>query len=178
MEARALLAIHAWSGPWLDDLFLVSHVMGTFPFCAILVLAAFSRRLRRAEKREAWIWIAVGVSTFLVQEGLKYLVGRPRPDLWPSIIPRSGFSFPSGHAVAAATFYPLLAHAWARSRPRQEVAAWAVAVSLALFIGVGRLYLGVHWPTDVLAGWVLGASQTALAIRLSKHPGALARARV
>jgi large subunit ribosomal protein L1 len=66
-----------------------------------IIEAVVKARLRRADKREAWIWIAVGVSTFLVQEGLKHLIGRPRPLLWPQIIPQSGFSFPSGHAATA-----------------------------------------------------------------------------
>jgi undecaprenyl-diphosphatase len=171
METRALLAIHAWSSPGLDRLFRLSHELGTLPFCAILVLAAAAWRLRRGETREAWLWIVVGVSTYAVQESLKHLVGRPRPSLWPPLVPQSGFSFPSGHALAAATFYPLLARAWARARPGDEIGAWGIAILLALFIGFGRLYLGVHWPTDVLAGWALGAAQTAATIHLAQRRG-------
>jgi undecaprenyl-diphosphatase len=85
--------------------------------------------------------------------------------LWETLIHPSGFSFPSGHAVASAAFYPLLG--WVLLR-RRGVAAGVVGYGtgalFALFVGVGRLYLGVHWPSDVLAGWLLGFAQSALAI--------------
>jgi len=73
---------------------------------------------------------------------------------------------PSSHAVASATFYPLLAWSIGRRFGRMRKPAYAAAAFLPLFIGVGRLYLGVHWPTDVLIGWTLGISQTLIAIRL------------
>ena len=168
IEARLLLAIHAHGGAALDGLFRVSHQLGTLPFCAVLVLGAMAWSLRHDQRREAWLWLGAGVSTYVVQEGLKHLVARPRPALWPALVLQSGFAFPSGHAFAAATFYPLLAWTWARARPREARAAWGTAVLLALFIGFGRLYLGVHWPTDVLAGWALGAAQTAVVVRSAK----------
>jgi membrane-associated phospholipid phosphatase len=164
-EETLLLAIHARGGPALDVLFRFSHQLGTFPFCALVVLGAAAWCLRHRPRREAWLWLGVGVSTYAIQEALKFLVARPRPALWPALVPQSGYSFPSGHALAAATFYPLLAWTWARARPGEARAAWGVAILLASYIGFGRLYLGVHWPTDVLAGWSLGAVQTALVVR-------------
>lgn len=167
-EETLLLAIHARGGPILDALFRFSHELGTFPFCAFVVLSAAAWCWRHGRRRDAGLWLGIGVSTYVVQEGLKFLVARPRPGLWPPLVPQSGYSFPSGHALAAATFYPLLAWTWARARPDEARAAWAVAILLASYIGFGRLYLGVHWPTDVAAGWALGAAQTALAMRLAR----------
>jgi undecaprenyl-diphosphatase len=167
LEVRILLAIHAWSGPQWDRLFRFSHQLGTLPFCAVLVVGAIAWCLARGERREAWLWLAAGLSTEAVQEGLKYLVARPRPALWTQLIPHSGFSFPSGHALASATFFPLLAWAWSRARPRDKAVAWGLAILTALFVGFGRLYLGVHWPSDVLAGWALGAAQAGLVMRLA-----------
>ena len=126
----------------------------------------------RGETAVANVWLGVGVSTYLLQEGLKRVVARPRPQLWPRLEtwpPVAGsesFAFPSGHALAAATFYPLLAYVLARRTacPSRR-AAVLVGALLALWIGLGRLYLGVHWPTDVLAGWALGATQAVVAMR-------------
>jgi membrane-associated phospholipid phosphatase len=119
IEAHLLLAIHTRSGPTLDALFRFSHELGTLPFCALIVLSAAAWCLRHRRRREAWLWLGVGVSTYVLQEGLKYLVARPRPDLWPALVPHSGHSFPSGHALASATFYPLLAWMWTRARPHE-----------------------------------------------------------
>ncbi len=58
---------------------------------------------------------------------------------------------------------------WTGARPDQAKTAWGVAILLAFYIGFGRLYLGVHWPTDVIAGWALGAAQTALVIRSARR---------
>ncbi|HET7292351.1 MAG TPA: phosphatase PAP2 family protein [Vicinamibacteria bacterium] len=164
MEERLLLWIHEHSSPALDVAFFVSHAMGTLPFCAILVVTAALWHRRRGEREAAWRWLALGAATFVLQEGIKAIVARPRPELWPSLLPSSGAAFPSGHALAAATFYPLLAWSLSRARPRLAPWLWAAAVLLAVFVGVGRLYLGVHWPTDVAAGWTLGAAQTAVAL--------------
>jgi undecaprenyl-diphosphatase len=169
LETRILLAIHEWASPALDAVFLLSHHLGTFWLCVPLAGAAAAWNLRRGDRAEAALWVALGLSTYLLQEWVKLLVGRPRPLLWPPLVSVLTFSFPSGHALAAATFYPLLARAWARARPGQSAAAYAAAAFMALYIGFGRLYLGVHWPTDVLAGWAIGATQSLVAIRLRER---------
>jgi membrane-associated phospholipid phosphatase len=172
LEVRFLLSIHSWSGPGLDRLFRVSHQLGTLPFCAALVLSAAAWCLTRGERRLALLWILAGLATEATQEGLKRVVARPRPALWPYLIPHSGYSFPSGHALASAAFFPLIAWTWSRARPREKAPAWTIAVALLLFVGFGRLYLGVHWPSDVLAGWALGVAEVSLVIRLARPPQA------
>lgn len=171
-EAKVLLALHEHSGPWLDRFFLLSHYPGTLWFCVPMVLAVVFWHLARGEASVARVWLVVGVSTFLLQEGLKRLVARPRPELWPRLYTWSplgnteSFAFPSGHALVSASLYPLLAFVLTRrSRVPVRRAALAMGVLVAFWIGFGRLYLGVHWPTDVLAGWALGAAQAALAMR-------------
>lgn len=176
MEAEVLLRIHAHATPLLDALFRVSHALGNTPICAVLVLAAAAWHLRRGERREAVVWIALGLTTLALMEGLKPVVARSRPELWPRLVAQGGFSFPSGHALASATFYPLLAWEVTQRRPAEAARWYALAVALALFIGFGRLYLGVHWPTDVLGGWTLGAAQGLLGILWLGRGGVLAQA--
>ncbi len=165
METRFLLAIHAFATPLLDLAFRVSHLLASYPFCIALVLTAVVVHLVRKERREALVWLAVGLTTVFLLDGLKHGVARARPELWPRLVVEGGFSFPSGHALASATFYPLLAYVLVRRRPSLVVPALALGAALALYIGFGRLYLGVHWPTDVIAGWALGTLQSLAAIR-------------
>jgi undecaprenyl-diphosphatase len=156
-------------------LFRISHVLASQRFCSVLVLSAALVHLLRRERREAVAWIAVGVSTAVVIETLKHFIVRPRPELWSRIVTQGGSSFPSGHAVASAALYPLLAWVLVRGRPRLRPPALALGAAIALLIGLGRLYLGLHWPSDVLGGWALGALESAAAIawlrRAEPRPG-------
>lgn len=97
----------------------------------------------------------LGLSTIL-----KDLYQRPRPDVVPHAAFVDTTSFPSGHSMLSAVTYLTLGALLARSQPRKRLKAYflLVAVILTFLIGTSRVYLGVHWPTDVLAGWTAGAS--------------------
>lgn len=98
-----------------------------------------------------------------VQQGLKALVGRERP-VWPDPVDSAQYAaYPSGHAMTATVVCGLLLWLVPRGAPRRYAypARALVAVSV-LGVGFTRLYLGVHWPTDVLAGWLLGVALVAL----------------
>jgi|SRR5215472_13640325 len=101
---------------------------------------------------------AVG-SGLLVSTILKDLFVRARPDLVPRAAYASGASFPSGHSMMSAITYLTLGALLARSQERKRLKAYffLLAVLLTFLVGVSRVYLGVHWPTDVLAGWTAGA---------------------
>jgi undecaprenyl-diphosphatase len=90
---------------------------------------------------------------------LKDLFHRARPDLVPYDVYVSGASFPSGHSMMSAVTYLTLGALLARSQERKRLKAYFLLVALLLTtaVGVTRVYLGVHWPTDVLAGWTAGA---------------------
>lgn len=85
---------------------------------------------------------------------------RPRPDLVPHGVDVVTASFPSGHSMMAAVTYLTLAVMLARTESKLRMRAFfvVVAAALAMLVGVSRVYLGVHWPSDVLAGWTLGAA--------------------
>jgi membrane dipeptidase len=169
MEAELLLWIHRHEAPSLDALFVVSSELGRGRFCLALVVVVVVISLLRGARREAALFAALGASTWVLQAGLKVVLMRPRPALWPRLVEATSYSLPSGHALASATLYPALGWLAARRWPEHARLAWAAGVAMALYIGVGRLYLGVHWPTDVLAGWALGAGQLALALALVRR---------
>ena len=160
-ETALLLFIHGYATPWLDGLFILSHRLGTLPACLALVLGSIAWHAARREWRAVLLWLLVGVSTGLLFLGLKPAFGRARPNLWTPLVTESGYAFPSGHALASATFYPLLAWLTLGLRGKRFL---AFSIGLPLFVGFGRLYLCVHWPTDVLAGWLLGAAQATAGI--------------
>jgi undecaprenyl-diphosphatase len=160
MEARLLLALRAQASPLLDAVFVLSNDLGTVYFFLPVLAAIALWHLGRGERRVAGLWVLAGLSTYFLLEGLKTIVARPRPALWPRLVSVGSSSFPSGHALATATFFPLLALDLTRGQSDARRAGAVLAGGLlSLFVGFGRLYLGVHWPTDVLAGWALGAAQ-------------------
>ncbi|KUN42000.1 hypothetical protein AQJ30_01100 [Streptomyces longwoodensis] len=121
-------------------------------------------------RRGAWwtaCWlVAVSALGTLVQQGLKAAVGRPRP-WWPDPVDTAHFAaYPSGHALTATVVCGLLL--WLLHRAGPPAALWRTAVALAVVsvagVGLTRVWLGVHWPSDVLGGWLLGATLVAGAI--------------
>ncbi len=108
MEARLLLGLHAHASPFLDQLFVLSHELGTLRACAVLVLGATAFHLARGERRLALLWLVAGLSTFTLQSGLKAAFERPRPKLWPrSWSPRATWATTT--APWPQPFYPLAA---------------------------------------------------------------------
>ena len=155
MDTAVMLFIHRHAHPVLDAAFVFSWLLGSLWFCGPLAVLAAARHRDRDERREAAAWLVLALSAALLPEAIKLAVGRPRPTLWPWLIPTAGYSFPSGHALAGAAFYPFLGWLALRSRGRGAL-GYALGIPVAVFIGVGRMYVGVHWPSDVLAGWALG----------------------
>ncbi|WP_106432320.1 phosphatase PAP2 family protein [Streptomyces sp. LaPpAH-108] len=131
--------------------------------CAVVALWLLWRRA--AWWTALWLVLTVGVAV-VVQQSVKAAVGRPRP-VWPDPVDSARFAaFPSGHAMTATVVCGLLL--WLLHRDGTRGALWwtAVAVALLAVVGVGatRVWLGVHWPSDVLGGWLFGALVVAVAV--------------
>lgn len=119
----------------------------------------------------------------IISESAKVLFGRDRPPLIYRAVETANASFPSGHAMLSTVTYLTLGALLAQVMPRKREKAFvfAVAVALALIVGASRVYLGVHWLSDVLAGWALGAAWAMICwlaawwIRrnLRRHPGVI-----
>jgi len=159
-EREVLLFVNSHSSPFLDHVFVLSDLIGTLPFCASVAVAVAAWHLRRHERRPAALWLILGISNYALQVTIKALVDRTRPALWDHLVLTGSSSFPSGHAMAGATFYPLLAWSLSHFHPPLKRLWWTLGIALGLYVGFGRLYLGVHWPSDVMAGWAIGAGQT------------------
>ncbi|MEU6590649.1 phosphatase PAP2 family protein [Streptomyces sp. NPDC046881] len=127
-------------------------------------------------RRAAWwtaLWLGVtcAVAT-LVQQSVKAVVARPRP-VWPDPVDSAHYAaFPSGHAMTATVVCGLLL--WLLHRRGAGRALWRTAVAAALVsvagVGVTRVWLGVHWPSDVLGGWLGGALLVAVAVVVYEWP--------
>ena len=131
----------------------------------VVVLAYLVLRRQRAAALLLGVAIAGGL---LLSSLAKTGFSRPRPDLVPHGVEALTASFPSGHSMMAAVTYLSLAVMLARTESRLRIRAFyiGIAVLLTVLVGVSRVYLGVHWPSDVLAGWSLGAAW-ALAVWLA-----------
>lgn len=133
-------------------------ILGLFAAIAVGYLAL-------DRKPHAALFVAVAVAGgMLLSSGLKEAIDRPRPDLVPHGQHVYTKSFPSGHSMLSAVTYLTLGALLARLQTRRRLKLYllGVAVLLTLAIGVSRVYLGVHWPTDVLAGWSAGAAWAVL----------------
>ena len=147
-----------------DRFFVVAsrlgYEWGVVPFDLLLVLAlAAMRKVREG----LFAGLALGGSA-LLNLGAKHLFARERPSLWESIAPESSFSFPSGHAMGSMTLAMVLVLLCWHTRHRWWVAAATAGFVLA--IGLSRVYLGVHYPSDIMAGWAAACAWAAAAYLL------------
>lgn len=135
-------------------------------------LAAVAALLFLRLRREAVLFALTVASGWAVNSALKGLVGRARPEIVPHLTEAGGNSFPSGHAFNSAVVYIAMALAFA-ALSRRESVRWTVitaAMATSLAIAWSRVWLGVHWPSDVIAGWLGGAGWAFLASALLYRP--------
>ena len=146
--------------PWFEEAMRDITALGSAPALVIAVLAVVGFLLLAKAWRPAIFTLVASGGGLVLSSLLKYAVDRPRPDLVPhgNLIYTS--SFPSGHAMISAVVYLTLAALVTRLIERKRLKGYAlsVAIILTFLVGVSRIYLGVHWPSDVLAGWAAGAA--------------------
>ena len=142
--------------------------LGGVTFLTLVTVIAFVGLMFYRKRRQAWVFLSVVALAELSADLLKGVFDRPRPDLVPHGSYVYSFSFPSGHSTMSAVVFLTLAGLLSSLEPKRRAKAFifAVAVLLVIAVGFSRVYLGVHWPTDVLGGWTLGAAW-ALVARLA-----------
>lgn len=157
---------------WLGFFTMVTF-SGSGKFLAPATAALASLFFVTQHRREATLLTLCMFSSWVLTYTLKALVGRARPDLW-STAWYWGASFPSGHTLSTAAFATALSLCTVRLWPKSRYAAATLAAVWIFLVGLSRLVLGVHWPTDVLAAICLGVFiplAISLALDLHQYPG-------
>ena len=146
--------------PWLEEAVRDITALGSTPILVIAVLAVVGFLALAKAWRPAIFTLAACGGGLILSSLLKGVIDRPRPDLVPHGNIVFTASFPSGHSMLSAIVYFTLAALITRLIERKRLKGYAlgVAMTLTLLVGVSRVYLGVHWPSDVLAGWAAGAA--------------------
>jgi len=124
-----------------------------------LVTLSVAGYLAMVRKHHAmWLVLVSSFGGLLISSLLKDIINRPRPQLVPHLSQVYTSSFPSGHSMMSAVVYLTLGSLLARLVPGRPVKVYCMFVAMALtfLVGVSRVYMGVHYPTDVLAGWTAG----------------------
>ncbi len=152
-------------GPaWLLECMLdITALGGATVITLVTVVVAGLLALKR-EYRLLGLVALTAVGGALLETSLKLFFGRPRPAIVPHLIQVHAQSFPSGHSMMSSAVYLSLAALLARRDPSPRTRAYILSIALGLvfLIGLSRVYLGVHYPTDVLGGWLLGCAWAAL----------------
>lgn len=146
-------------GPkWFEDMWRDVTALGSFTVLALVTIACGGYLLMRKRYRMLALLAAATIGGLAVSLVLKNLFARPRPEFASAATHVITASFPSGHSMLSATVYLTLGVLLARTSTqyRQKVYFITVALIFSLLVGLSRVYLGVHYPTDVLAGWSFG----------------------
>jgi undecaprenyl-diphosphatase len=166
VDRRVLLALRSAGDPsdpigphWLEVAAADITALGSIAVLTLLVLLLAGLFTALSRKRDAAIILLAAGTGVALSQGLKQLFGRERPDMALRAVEAMNPSFPSGHAMLSAVVFLTVGALAARFARRRRVKAYALAaaVTATLLVGMTRVYLGVHWPSDVLAGWSLGA---------------------
>jgi undecaprenyl-diphosphatase len=115
-----------------------------------------------------WVLAAIVLTGRGLSEMQKYWIGRVRPDLEAHLVVVKTSSFPSGHATSSMIFYTAIALTLT-ARSRWHRVAVAGAITLSILIGLSRVMLGVHWPSDVVGGWSFGLLWVLLTLRIAER---------
>jgi len=137
----------------------------------VLIAASFAIALWlwfRGHRHLPFVFIAITMFGRAVSELQKYWIARARPDLETHLVVVKTSSFPSGHANSSMIFYLTLAIVLTAGSRWQRPAV-AGAIALSLLVGISRVMLGVHWPSDVVGGWAFGMLWVLLTLRLSER---------
>jgi undecaprenyl-diphosphatase len=158
LDAFVRDGVNSFATPILTQLAIFLSFVGDWPFLTILGLAIFGFLLYIKWKREAVIFLLTNIGELILNVSLKLIYQRTRPEpLFEYAVPNS-YSFPSGHALGSFCFFGILAANVKSTMGKIEV--YVTAAFLILSIGLSRIYLGVHYPSDVLAGYLVASVWT------------------
>jgi undecaprenyl-diphosphatase len=154
-DASVRNGLHAWASPGLTRIFRWVTQLGSELFLVPLGAVVVWRLAVAGRRHAAVLFVVAAAGGEALDYTLKMLFRRTRPEVFFGLTAPSSFSFPSGHAMMSACFYGVLAALIAPRLPSRgrKAAVWTGAAGMALLIGTSRIYLGVHYPSDVVAGY-------------------------
>jgi undecaprenyl-diphosphatase len=157
-DSAASHAVHQLDSRFMDMAMRVFTAAGSFPMAVVLTAVVAALAFRRRDFRAVRALLAVVAVNEALNFVLKVSFARPRPPLFHEIATLHSYSFPSGHAMSAVAIYGMIAVVLAREFPRWRRTLAVIAPAFALLVGLSRIFLGVHWATDVLAGYAAGGA--------------------
>jgi membrane-associated phospholipid phosphatase len=155
-DRTILLWIHSFANPTLDRIMHFITSLNNPDLVSAIAGVALILLLWKRCYSEAKIFAIDCAGGVVLSYGLKSVFGKIRPNLWQSAIKEVSYSYPSGHALGSTILYGFLAYLFATRFPQFSGLIYLLAVVLIGAIGFSRLYLGVHWPTDILSGYGIG----------------------
>jgi membrane-associated phospholipid phosphatase len=151
-----LLWLHQFANPQLDRLMLFFTLLGNPSTVVSIFVVTIAWLLIKHRYSDAIRFAIVCAGGVVINQEMKLFFAKPRPELWPRLITDPTFSFPSGHATGSMVVYGFLAYISAKQFQRYIRYIYAIASTIIISIGFSRLYLGVHYPTDIIAGYGIG----------------------
>ena len=144
--------------PWITSTLLDLTALGGPTVISLIVIAIVGFLLLQGRYRTSVFIVLTAASGEVLNFAMKGIFFRPRPTIVPHLREAFSSSFPSGHAMQSAIIYLTLGAVLMRVAERRltKIYIWTVAAGLTFLVGLSRVYLGVHYPTDVLAGWIVG----------------------
>ena len=156
LDIRLLMAIHQWSNPILDQIMLTITRLGDPEFVVVIVIISLGWLLWQRKRHGAIMLMIACLGAFILNLGMKFIFARPRPALWQPLIEETSYGFPSGHALGSLVLYGFLAYLFVQRYPLRSGLTYLITITLITLIGLSRLYLGVHYLSDILAGFATG----------------------
>ena len=146
--------------PWLEGVVRDVTSLGSTALLTLIVVLSAGYLLVDRKRASAVLLLVSVIGGSVLSQVMKAVFGRARPEIVPHLMTETSLSFPSGHAMNSAILYLTLGALLARAQDGrwQQAYVFAATVLVALVVGISRVYLGVHWPTDVIAGWCVGAA--------------------
>jgi len=160
VDRTILIGFAAARTPWLTGLAVDFTALGSVTLVVLVSTIALCVLLLLKDRMAALQLVAASVGAGILTTTIKNYIDRPRPEVVTQLIQVSGFSYPSGHSLAAASLYLTVAILVCRhlQRTGHQIAILAMTVGIILLVGISRIYLGVHYPSDVASGISLGAA--------------------